>query len=51
MFTNQAGQVSANKGATFYAVATSVCELCSRLASSLRFNRNRFINDAWRVWY
>ena len=28
------GQIIANKGATFYAVATSVCELCSRLASA-----------------
>ena len=47
------GQIIANKGATFYAVATSVCELCSRPASAQPFNRNSFINedDTWRVWY
>ena len=28
------GQIIAKKGATFYAVATSVCELCSRLLSA-----------------
>ena len=43
------GEIISKKGATFYAVSSSVCKLCSLLVSSFRVYLYSIYYDAWRV--